>query len=56
MQRLPAADASEVCITFEGRPLVAREGDSVAAALLAAGVEVFRHTPAGGRAQAPIMQ
>lgn len=34
----------EVRIFFDGRPLVAYEGESVAAALLAAGQRVFRWT------------
>jgi predicted molibdopterin-dependent oxidoreductase YjgC len=31
-----------VRFTFEGRPMTAREGDTVAAALLANGIETFR--------------
>jgi len=38
---------------FEGRELVAQRGDSVAAALLAAGVTYFRETPASGARRAP---
>lgn len=33
-----------VHITVDGRPLEAREGDTIAAALMANGVHVFRHT------------
>jgi hypothetical protein len=29
---------------FEGRRLVGREGETIAAALVAAGIDVFRHT------------
>ena len=36
-----------VTITFEGRTIVARHGESVAAALTAAGVTVFRRTRSG---------
>jgi len=43
----------EVGIVFEGRPVAAREGDSVAAALLAAGLRSLRATPVGGESRAP---
>lgn len=46
----PAAD---VPLTIDGAPFVAREGDSVAAALLAAGVTVFRTTDLSGAARGP---
>jgi len=39
---LPTAATFE--ITFDGRPIAAREGDTVAAVLIANGVKVFRHT------------
>ncbi len=38
---------------FEGRTILAREGDSVAAALLAAGIRVFRETPISGSPRGP---
>lgn len=38
---------------FEGRPVEARAGDSVAAALLAAGVLAFRETPVSGAPRGP---
>jgi predicted molibdopterin-dependent oxidoreductase YjgC len=38
---------------FEGDIIAAREGDTVAAALLASGVAVFRETPVTGAARAP---
>jgi len=49
-----AAAGAELTFVFEGRPLVAREGDSVAAALIANGVDVFGrsskyHRPRGYR-------
>ena len=44
--RLPD-DATGVEITIDGAPFVAREGDSVAAALLASGVTIFRTTFSG---------
>ena len=40
---LPEAETFE--ITFDGRPVVAREGDTIAAALMADGVKVFRYSP-----------
>ncbi|MCD6323844.1 MAG: FAD-dependent oxidoreductase [Desulfurococcales archaeon] len=43
----------EVTIFFEGKPLKAFEGESLAAALYAAGVDVFRWTPKLGRPRGP---
>ncbi len=42
-----------VSFLFEGKEILAEQGDSVAAALLAAGVSVFRHTAVSGAARAP---
>ncbi|MCW3474226.1 FAD-dependent oxidoreductase [Limobrevibacterium gyesilva] len=39
--------ARQVTIHFEGRPVPALEGETVAAALSAAGIVAFRHTPTG---------
>ena len=50
--RLPDDAASTVAISIDGEPFAAREGDSVAAALLAAGVSGFR-TTFSGAARAP---
>jgi len=44
---------ARVQITFEGAPLMVPEGANLAAALLGAGVEVFRHSPASGAPRAP---
>ena len=44
---------SEIGFDFEGREVTAREGESVAAALLAAGLRGFRATPVSGAARAP---
>jgi D-hydroxyproline dehydrogenase subunit gamma len=45
-RRLPAvARGAPVTITVNGRPLDAYEGESIAAALLAAGLRAFRQTP-----------
>ena len=39
--------------SFEGQPLEAKAGDSVAAALLAVGVTAGRETPVSGAARGP---
>lgn len=51
--RLPNWASAPVTIHFEGRPIVACEGDSVAAALLAAGHSVTRTTPVSGAERGP---
>jgi D-hydroxyproline dehydrogenase subunit gamma len=43
----------EVRCSFDGRELVARAGDSVAVALLAAGEANLRETPVSGAPRAP---
>lgn len=52
-----AADSSPrgetVSFTFDGRPMTAAAGCSVAAALLANGVSTFRTTPVSGAPRAP---
>lgn len=45
--------ADSITISFDGRPLRVPQGVSVAAALLAAGIERFRTTPVSGAARAP---
>ena len=52
-RRLPEIEEAAVAITIDGRPAQARAGDSVAAALLAAGIEVCRTTPVSGAPRAP---
>jgi hypothetical protein len=53
-KRLPEADAvASMTITVEGSSVRARPGDSVAAALLAAGYAHCRTTPVGGAERAP---
>lgn len=42
-----------VDVTWDGTTLSLPEGANLAAALLAAGVEVFRHTPVSGAPRAP---
>lgn len=53
-RRSKEAQAGEVVrFTFEGRVIEARMGDSVAAALIAAGVPSFRDSPVSGVPRAP---
>lgn len=47
------APAGELRFNYEGREIVARPGDSVAAALLAAGETVLRATPISQAPRAP---
>lgn len=51
--RLVTAPAGAVTIEIDGQPFTAREGDSVAAALLAAGAIPSRTTPASASPRAP---
>jgi len=50
---LTRRDAGAVTLSFDGRQIRAREGDSVAAALLANGFAVTRSTPALGAPRGP---
>ncbi|MEX5728157.1 putative molibdopterin-dependent oxidoreductase YjgC [Rhodovulum iodosum] len=50
---LDLEEAPRVPVRFEGAPLDLPEGANLAAALLAAGVRVFRHTPVSGAPRAP---
>jgi D-hydroxyproline dehydrogenase subunit gamma len=50
---LPAASAATVRVIFNGEPLNVPAGRSVAAALLAAGVQRFRTTPVSASPRAP---
>lgn len=53
-QRLPEAAAGEtVTLTIDGTAIRARAGDSVAAAMLAAGRVACRTTPVSGAPRAP---
>jgi predicted molibdopterin-dependent oxidoreductase YjgC len=54
MFKRPREDArAPVRITFDGATIEAREGDTVAAALMAAGVTSCRETPVSGAPRAP---
>ena len=52
-RRLREPDPAPVRLSFEGRAIDAAPGDSVAAALLAAGVGATRATPISGAPRAP---
>ncbi|WP_029002684.1 (2Fe-2S)-binding protein [Azorhizobium doebereinerae] len=52
-RRLPEASGASVHLTVDGNPVLARAGDTVAAALLAAGIEHCRTTPVTGAPRAP---
>jgi predicted molibdopterin-dependent oxidoreductase YjgC len=49
----PAGAPAAVTLSVDGRPVAARAGDSVAAALLAAGIVVCRTTPVSDAPRAP---
>ncbi len=51
--RLPDSAGNPVPVTIDGVAFVAREGDTVAATLLAAGRIACRATPASGGARGP---
>ena len=52
-KRLPDDPRDIVTIHLDGAPVSAREGDTVAAALLATGVDYTRTTPVGGGPRLP---
>lgn len=52
-RRLERDGATDVEISFDGRTIAARSGDSVAAALLAAGVVSLRATHRSGAGRGP---
>ena len=51
-RRLPEREAS-ITIEIDGRPVAAAPGDSVAAAMVAAGIAAFRRAPVGGEPRGP---
>jgi D-hydroxyproline dehydrogenase subunit gamma len=51
--RLRNAEAAAVTVTIDGRSVEARVGDTVAAAMLAAGYDHCRTTPVSGSPRAP---
>jgi len=54
MFRLPRADTKTVRFAFDDQIITAQTGDSIAAALLAAGHRSFRDTPISGAARGPL--
>jgi predicted molibdopterin-dependent oxidoreductase YjgC len=52
-RRLPEAAGKTISLTIDGKHAQARDGDTVAAALLAAGIEYCRTTPVSGAKRAP---
>jgi predicted molibdopterin-dependent oxidoreductase YjgC len=52
-RRAPDRLGKQVTFTFDGAPVLACEGDSVAAALLAAGIRACRTTPVSGAPRGP---
>ena len=52
-QRLPRPESGTVTLSVDGKPVTALPGDSVAAALLAAGIIACRTTPVSGAPRAP---
>lgn len=53
LRRLPGATGAIIHLSIDGRPAEARQGDSVAAALLAAGVRHSRMTPVSASPRLP---
>ncbi len=52
---IKSTDARQtVLLQVQGRPITAREGDTLAIALLNAGVVAFRQTPVSGQPRAPL--
>lgn len=52
-RRIDEPDAPLAALTFEGRTIAFRRGDTLAGALLAAGVSTFRINPADGAPRGP---
>jgi predicted molibdopterin-dependent oxidoreductase YjgC len=52
-RRLPEAAGDTIAFRLNGTPMTARAGDTVAAALLAAGLAYCRTTPVSGAKRAP---
>lgn len=52
-KRLKISDEENLVLDFEGTPVSARAGDTVAAALLAANITIFRQTPLSGQPRGP---
>lgn len=48
-----SSDMPVLTFSFNGTPMTARQGDSIAAALLLNGVSIFRQTPVSGADRGP---
>jgi len=48
-----ASGEATLRLTFDGQPVVARPGDTVAAALIAAGIHAWREAPRTGALRGP---
>ena len=53
-RRTVESASARVTLTVDGRAIEARQGDTVAAALLAAGIVAFRQTPVSGASRGPL--
>lgn len=53
LKRIDTPKGPTISFTFEGRPLVAAAGDTVASALMLAGETAVRTTPVTGSARGP---
>jgi predicted molibdopterin-dependent oxidoreductase YjgC len=52
-QRLPEIESTNLTFTVDGKTVAARAGESVAGAMLAAGIVQCRTTPVSGAPRAP---
>ncbi len=50
----PSSEKRAVTLQVEGKRITAREGDTLAMALLNAGATAFRQTPVSGKPRAPL--
>ena len=53
-RRVVEPSSPRIALSVDGRPIEAQEGDTVAAALLAAGIIAFRTTPVSGSPRGPL--
>jgi|SRR5688572_20318240 predicted molibdopterin-dependent oxidoreductase YjgC len=53
-KRIAEPPTPRITLSVDGRPIEAREGETVASALLAAGIVAFRTTPVSGTPRGPL--
>jgi predicted molibdopterin-dependent oxidoreductase YjgC len=53
LKRIGEVEGAKLTFSFDGAPVEAREGDTVAGALLLSGVKAFRRTPVSGKERGP---